>query len=252
MIKLLMIYYALSDIHGKLGALKETLENVDLENPENKLILLGDYIDMGEQSCEVLYYVKELCEKYPGQVIALLGNHEEMFLEWLLSPIEAVHWLNEDRDLVTVKTFISDVQLKEISAALSANTDIFSLSELIVNMIKENHKELREWLRKLPLYYETEDQIFVHAGIDEEAEDFWKHGTPEEFFTEKFPPTKASFYKDIIAGHVGVSSEYLANDENFNEIYWDKKNHYYIDGSVCKTGNLLLLKYDTETKTYTI
>ena len=33
------------------------------------------------------------------------------------------------------------------------------------------------WLRGLPRYHAAGKTIFVHAGIDEEAEDLWKYGT---------------------------------------------------------------------------
>lgn len=75
------LIYTMSDIHGHLDILKSTLENVDLKENDNKLILLGDYIDRGDKSCETLYFIKELSEKFPNQVIPLLGNHEEMFLD---------------------------------------------------------------------------------------------------------------------------------------------------------------------------
>lgn len=51
--------YALSDIHGHLDIFRETLKNVDLESKNNKLILLGDYIDRGDKSCETLYFIKQ-------------------------------------------------------------------------------------------------------------------------------------------------------------------------------------------------
>ncbi|NMA84058.1 MAG: serine/threonine protein phosphatase, partial [Epulopiscium sp.] len=107
---------------------------------------------------------------------------------------------------------------------------------------KINHKELIKWLKNLPLYYETEKQIFVHAGIDEEAEDWWQHGTTEEIFTSKYPPSFGKFYKDIIAGHIATNS--LKDEEGFHGVYFDGENHYYIDGTVEVSGCIPLLIYD--------
>lgn len=86
----------------------------------------------------------------------------------------------------------------------------------------------------MPFYYETETQIFVHAGIDEEAEEYWNYGTPDEYFVSKFPATFGKFHKDIITGHIGTST--LANDKNFHGVFWDKASHYYIDGTVKDSG----------------
>lgn len=48
--------FALSDIHGYSSPLNEALSLVDLSgNDEDKLILCGDYIDYGEDSCNVIY-----------------------------------------------------------------------------------------------------------------------------------------------------------------------------------------------------
>ena len=55
------------------------------------------------------------------------------------------------------------------------------------------YTELIKWIRNLPFYYETEKQIFVHAGIDEDAGDWWKVGTSEEVFVGKYPATFGHF-----------------------------------------------------------
>lgn len=78
-----MTYYAISDIHGCLNELKAAMEHVDLSGG-GRLVLLGDYIDYGPQSGGVLRYIRDLQHRYgPQKVIALRGNHEEGFLEWL-------------------------------------------------------------------------------------------------------------------------------------------------------------------------
>ena len=79
-----MYYYALSDIHGENKLLEEAMEIIDIKiNFQNKIIFLGDYIDNGPESCQVLYYIKELVDKFKNNVIVLRGNHEEIFLERL-------------------------------------------------------------------------------------------------------------------------------------------------------------------------
>ena len=190
--------YAISDIHGELEIFKETLALVDLNDRENKLVLLGDYIgrEEGTHQWEALSFIKDLQEKNKSQVIVLMGNHELMFLE-----------------------------------------DTENESSSIV-----------KWLRTLPYIYETDTQIFVHAGIDEEAGEWWKYTSEDYYFCSKYPPRKGPFYKDIIAGHVAVSQ--IANDREYNRVYWDARNHFYIDGDVEITKNLLVLKYNVDTGRY--
>lgn len=68
----------IGDIHGDYNSLMYILkENKDfLKNNENIILFLGDYIDRGQNSVEVLYTIAELGIQHPGQVITLRGNHE--------------------------------------------------------------------------------------------------------------------------------------------------------------------------------
>lgn len=119
-------------------------------------------------------------------------------------------------------------------------------------------KGIAKWVEKLPLYYETPEQIFVHAGICEDAEDLWKVGTPEEYFTHMFPPQTGSWNdgsgntksKDIIAGHVSTRNECLGGSKWGACVYWDGEDHFYIDGS-CEISHIIpVLEYDCDGKTY--
>lgn len=246
-----MKYYAISDIHGFLDQLKDVMNLVNLKD-DNKLVFLGDYIDYGEKSCEVLYYIKKLSETYKNQVIVLMGNHEEMFLEWLHNPKEYVRYYLEEKDLHTLKTFLSDDEIKEFSSKMNSNNDIIKKSIELAKLINNKHKDLIMWLCNLPYYYETNRQIFVHAGIEEEAGKLWKVGTPKIYFTGKYPnfPFKPKhFYKDIISGHIGTAQ--FRKDKNNHKVFWDGKSHYYIDGMAKESSFIPVLKYDTNTGVYT-
>ena len=240
--------YALSDIHGYLDILKETMKKVDLSG-DNKLIFLGDYIDRGPSSKETLEYIFNLQKQYPEQVIVLKGNHEEMFLEWLADPND-ISYLQTDYDLHTIKTFLTEKQLADIDKLCnnSKPTTVYDINRIVVQCVRKNNRELIEWVKRLPVYYETKKQIFVHAGVDEEAGEYWSYGTENNYYMSKFPPTVGAFYKNIIAGHTGTS--FFANDKNFHDIYFDGKSHYYIDSTVYVSHKLNLLVYDTETKKY--
>ena len=117
-------------------------------------------------------------------------------------------------------------------------------------MLLSDHEKMIWWMQQMPLYYETDAQIFVHAGVDEEAGEYWMWGSSSDVFLWKFPPSKGRFYKTVIAGHVGTGTRELADDREYNDIYYDGESHYYIDGSVYKNGKLLLLGYDEENNKY--
>ena len=252
--------YAMSDIHGCLGAFQKAMEKIDLSG-DNKLVLLGDYIDYGPESGQVLRYVYELQQQYGAEkVIVLRGNHEEMFLEWLdnysgpnagkpdeYALIPYNDWLSTDRDYATFRTLLTEEQWAHFQQLARTETGD-SLNTKAVQMILSANAELMKWLRKLPYYYETEKQIFVHAGIDEEAGDLWKLATEEYMFVSKFPATKGKFYKDIIAGHIGTAT--ASGIPGYQGVYFDGQSHYYIDGSVSASGCVLILTYDEKTEKY--
>ena len=94
-----------------------------------------------------------------------------------------------------------------------------------------------------------EHAIYVHAGLDEEAKEYWKYGTSDYMMTNKYPPTVGKFLKTIIAGH--VYSDEVGDSSYFGKVFWDGKSHFYIDGNTNKSRNVPVLKYDTITQTYT-
>lgn len=66
--------YAISDIHGCMDELKEKMKKVDLAE-NSRIVFLGDYMDYGDNSYQVLKYLKDLQEKYGEEkVIVLKGN----------------------------------------------------------------------------------------------------------------------------------------------------------------------------------
>lgn len=203
--------YAMSDIHGCLDAFEHALSLVDLRG-KNKLVLLGDYVH-GPDSYGVLEKIIQLQKEYgAGKVIALAGNHEDMVCDgrWPLS---------EGKD--------------ENSGRRKEEEDIYI-----------------PWMRKLPRYYTEGNTIFVHAGIDEEAEDLWKWGTYHFMYTEKYPAQTGKFYGDmiIVAGHIGTAE--ISGNPGFHDIYYDGESHYYIDGSVLDSGVIPVLKIDIENDKY--
>lgn len=247
------IIYSVSDIHGSYEAMMDTLSRVDLHSDrDNKLILLGDYVDRGLDSCKVLYHIKTLEREYPNQVIVLLGNHDQMFIDWMTQN-DDLNWLDTEENMRTVRSFFKESQFNDLVIKLNTEGGGYSdISAALVETIKEDHEDLLKWFmdkNTSPLYYETMNQIYVHAGICEVDEGLWKHATEPSEFTWKYPAETGYFYKDIIAGH--NSTVEVSNDTSYHgKVYWDGESHFFIDGDTPNSGSLPLLKYYTDTKTY--
>ena len=157
----MVIYYSVSDIHGHYNEFIKSLNKIDLSDKQSKLILLGDYIDYGSQSFQVISKIIELEKIYPKQIITLFGNHEEWFYDWLILDNPTASAFPE-----TIKSFFSPEELNYI---FKSNTNNFETG--VRNEIKNNIKfnSFINWFKKRyrdKRYYETDTQIFVHAGID--------------------------------------------------------------------------------------
>lgn len=72
--------FAVSDIHGCARTLKFLLEEELKLTKDDQLFPLGDYIDRGPRSGEVIDYLLDLMEE-GFHIYPLMGNHEDMFLD---------------------------------------------------------------------------------------------------------------------------------------------------------------------------
>src|SRR5690625_4390068 len=176
----------MADIHGFYDEMMEGLSLVDLDSDkENQLIFLGDYINRGPKSYQVLTQLKKIEQTYSKQVIILIGNHDQMFIDWFCEGA-LLQWTEVDQELKTIKSFFTKKQWVNMSNRFSmVNFNLHKMNEIIKDGLKKHHHELIEWLvrKKDALYYETKNQIFVHAGICEVDEELWKYATTDEGFT---------------------------------------------------------------------
>jgi len=123
----------IGDVHGCFFTLINLIEKIEEEFPAIEIYLVGDLIDRGKHSCEVMDFVEERKIKFT------LGNHEFMFLNYFRSPSAFTKeaWFNNGAER-TLKSY-----------------------ENRLNRI-ENHLSLVE---KAPLFYNLDDCFISHAGI---------------------------------------------------------------------------------------
>jgi serine/threonine protein phosphatase 1 len=175
----------IADIHGQFQTFKKLMKKIKFNEEQDRLILLGDYIDRGEESLEVLEYVHFL--KQHGAVV-LGGNHENMFLNWLDYPNEtrrAVHYFQNGGG-TTIRSLLGEIEVDAVPQKL----------------IEEKYPKLLEMIRGMDNYYETYEAIYVHAGVDPDKKDF--RTTLEEDFRwirEKFWTGGNTTGKHIFFGH---------------------------------------------------
>lgn len=132
--------FAIGDMHGRYDLFNKVINFLNQNYDGGKLVILGDMIDRGPQS-------KELISKLMGgphnpdkwEWITLMGNHESMMLASLGSD-DVYRWWCSNGGETTVKSY----------------------GGLLKN-IPEDHIK---WIMDLPTYYTDDFRFFVHAGVN--------------------------------------------------------------------------------------
>lgn len=73
---------AIGDIHGEYDKLLALYEKIRFNPPDDLLVFVGDYIDRGKKSPEVLQWLME--RRNEPNIVMLRGNHEQMMLDFYL------------------------------------------------------------------------------------------------------------------------------------------------------------------------
>lgn len=144
----------IGDVHGMLRPFEQMLARLAHEAPQAKIVCVGDLIDRGEQSAEVLRLAFDRRET----LIVLLGNHEEMLLCFLDEPEqEGPRWLRNG-GLQTLASFgISPPNRADGSQKYHAVQE---------RLRAALGSEMEAWIRLLPRYYLTGNIAVTHAGAD--------------------------------------------------------------------------------------
>jgi len=156
-------YFVVGDLHGTLDLLEHILEQIDhvigsLDLRDPKLVFVGDYIDRGPSSAAVLSRMHELATEFPENVTCILGNHEQMMLDFLDAP-EARHarWFRNGA-AQTLASFDIDIP-DEADWTATANPIASALRAQLGD-------QMEEWLRSLPFSVRSGNLTIVHAGAD--------------------------------------------------------------------------------------
>lgn len=121
-----MATYAIGDIHGCYKTFRALLREVAFRPPKDRLWLVGDLVNRGPRSLDVLRWVAD----HEGSLTAVLGNHD-------------LHLLGRAAGIAEPKARDT---LDEILEAPDAS-------------------QLLSWLRQRPLFYRHRRFAMVHAGL---------------------------------------------------------------------------------------
>jgi serine/threonine protein phosphatase 1 len=159
--RIAQLTYAIGDIHGYDDLFEQIIERIraDAEGlgERPRIVLLGDYVDRGPASRQVLDRVARLLAADWCDVVALMGNHEEALLRFLDEPEFGDTW----RDWGGAATLDS---YGVVMPYMARSMEIWDeVSRRFAAKVDPAHLEM---LRAMPSSFQAEDYLFVHAGVD--------------------------------------------------------------------------------------
>jgi len=192
------LIYAIGDVHGCYDLLRDLLALIARDHAlrgapgRPTLVFLGDYVDRGPQSAQVLEALAWLRRRPDLEVRLLKGNHEQALLQFLEEPVGAGPWLVYGGAETLAAYGVAPPQPDDHALEFVRARD-----ELLDRM-PAAHLTL---LQGLELVIEAGDYAFVHAGI--------RPGVPLERQSERdllwirkgFLDAPGPFAKVIVHGH---------------------------------------------------
>lgn len=193
--------YAFGDVHGRADLLVRLFDKVEADiaasagDDRVTLVFLGDYIDRGFQSKDVIDFL--LSERVTRHdCVYLKGNHEEAFLKFLQDPGFGPRWAGygglETLTSYGVRPPRTRTQAEEWVTACEALRDALPIDH-------------RAFLNRLDISVTIGDYVFVHAGLrpgraikDQTEQDaLW--------IREDFLNDTSSFGPIVVHGHTPIS-----------------------------------------------
>ena len=181
--------FAIGDVHGCATELRTLLNQLPL-TPDSTIVFIGDYIDRGPQSKEVVDTILELSRSH--RVIPLMGNHESMLLDFLADPqSEGAGMFIYNGGSATLASYGND-------------RGEFHIPDTHLAFFKD-----------LPLIHQTDRYFFVHAGVPNiplEALDVEKYRLQMLWIRKPFHRSDFTWSRKIVHGHTPVAEVELCRN----------------------------------------
>jgi serine/threonine protein phosphatase 1 len=209
--------FVIPDLHGCARTFRALLEDVIRLNPWDKLYLLGDYVDRGPRSRELLDMILKLLKK-GFSVYALRGNHEEMLL-------------NSDNSLQDFQLWVE-------------NGGRQTLDSFGVRNAGEIPAHYVTLLSQLPYFFLLDDFILVHACLNFDIPDPFADRQAMLWRRQCIVDRRLIGDKTLINGHMPVPREALLESLSTSRITLDNGCVYIGHAGF---GSLAALDLDTMT-----
>ncbi|WP_366499735.1 metallophosphoesterase [Sphingopyxis sp.] len=151
--------YAIGDIHGRDDLFAQMIDLIRADHAarapaELTLVLLGDLVDRGPQSSQVVERAIQLRAKFPG-LRFLIGNHEECFLAALTGNVRRLRYFMRIGGDATVQSYWPEGEN-------FADSSFEEVAERLPGLVPQSHIDFMSNGEDM---VEIGDYLFVHAGI---------------------------------------------------------------------------------------
>lgn len=190
--------FAIGDIHGEIDQLLALLRMLPALDAEDTLVFVGDYVDRGPHSADVIGCLRGLQQNASAKVVCLRGNHEDAWLRVVEKGWDEFVFPPRNGCLATMRSFtggpqvkLGDMPTREEAEPLFGGT--FFPADVL------------EWLRALPVFYEDKHAIYVHAGLPQVNGKFLHPSEVPDPLVMMWLRTRAFFEsyrgKPVVVGH---------------------------------------------------
>ena len=216
-----MTIYAIGDIHGQIDMLNNALALIKADGgPDAHTVFIGDYTDRGLNSKSVIETL--IAGKAAGKNWSFLkGNHDRMFCDYVTSAIEHdpkvksnISWINPrlggantlaSYGVTGTPHFDHPLNGVETLTHYTRNGETISPETIAAEARTAVRQSHIDFLSNLPLTLETENLIFVHAGLrpniaikDQDIEDLL-------WIRDGFLETNHNFERLVVHGHTALN-----------------------------------------------
>ncbi|MCB9965375.1 MAG: metallophosphoesterase [Rhodospirillales bacterium] len=192
------VLYAIGDLHGYLEPHNMLYARLELEAGKREdlqhiVIYLGDYIDRGPDSAQLIEKLLRL-KRSDGliQHRFLMGNHEAGLLDYLEDPHGAARWL-EFGGIETAESYGISFNKRLVLPAEREN-----LQQALLRYIPKEHLDFYRSLEPIVTFG---DYVFVHAGIRPDIPLHQQDPKDLRFIREPFLSWDQPHEKCIVHGH---------------------------------------------------
>ncbi|GAA0417208.1 metallophosphoesterase [Virgibacillus salarius] len=230
----------ISDIHGNLQLLQKLLDKIAY-TPEDYLFINGDMCEKGADSLGVIDFLTSLTAQLE-RVYVTKGNCD-ILINYVFNEVEGIkNYMKKQPNSIL------NEMLKKQDKSLA---DFHSLKDLS-KFYRTHYKNEIDWLEALPIAYETEHFIIIHAGIEDIPN--WQSTTIENALS------MPAFYekghradKTVIVGHWPVVNYTTQSICSNNPLIDLDKRIIAIDGGnqIKREGQLNALVVDGEQISFT-